>query len=454
MPDKNYFEALYKGPFKGVDVSMPENFIEPQSSPLMQNCILKNGEIRSRPQQRLAIPSPSNLPVLGAETFLDANGIYHTCIVDATGLWQLNRMWPQALANNQYNKIWAKVGVFPVQPGPNIPLALQVFVNKLYWTNGSNNLWTWDGILSTTNLSSYQINHKYYVNQQIKDKNGDWQIVTQAGTSGGSEPAWVETVGTVTADGPDTLQWTQNGKPFIGNGGIQNQAIVDATNGISAGAFFLGELGSSLLMLNTVEGPTNTLGVQNFAQRVRWCPSGIPNIWDPNVNIGAGFEDLLDTPDSITGYFSIGTTGFIFRVNGITEISLNNSGTAPFNFNHLWASDHGIGNVYPFSIASYGPIGIFISLEEIYLVSLGGFEVIGKEARDAIMLDLANAIGSPIATIFPIYKQGYVYPQYVLSIPQPTGNKSWRYSVEDKSWQPDFRSYGFLTGRPNFVAVS
>ena len=70
---KNYFEVKYRGPFKGVDVSMPEDLLTPDRSPYMVNYILKNGEIRTRPRQSLHIPGPPDgKPMLFITSFMDS----------------------------------------------------------------------------------------------------------------------------------------------------------------------------------------------------------------------------------------------------------------------------------------------------------------------------------------------------------------------------------------------
>jgi hypothetical protein len=448
MAQDNHFEHTYQGPWKGVDVSKPENLLDPASTPLTQNFIMKNGELRTRPIQKLSIPGlPDNSIPNALHTFSDSNNVVHTVVVSSSGLWQLNRSWMATLALKQPKKAWAKVGTFPQQPGLNVISDHVVFVNKFFWTNGGSQLWSWDGITSAGFLSPWQKNHQYYIGNQIQDSNGNWQVVTTAGISGAAHPVWSNTVGTTTADGTGSLVWSYNGIPRLANGGIQSVAVVDVTNKITAGAYFLGQLNASLLMLNTVENGSN------FAQRIRWSPSGIPNIWDPNVNIGAGFEDLLETPDAITGCLFVGSTGLIARINGTTEVSTGSSGINPFVFNHFWASAHGIGNIYPFSMAQYGPIGMFISQDDIYEYSLGGFKDIGGGALDAIFNDLANTSGNPIADLCPVYKNNYIYLQYVLIIPLGTVTKVWRYSVKDKSWQSDLYSNKLFLAVPDFLAI-
>lgn len=295
--------------------------------------------------------------------------------------------------------------------------------------------------------------------------NGLWQLNPSWRTN--PKRAW-NLVGPFTIQPGPTIpvsHWTFLNKFYWTNGGINLwfwdgitsgfNSVGPVTTGppaVTAGAFYLGELGARLILLNTVEG--RGLVTTNFPQRVRWSPSGLPSIWDPTVNIGAGFNDEIDVPDGITGFLTIGRTGFIFRVNGVTEINLNGSGTNPFDFNHLWASDRGIGNIYPYSIAGYGPIGMFISNEEIYLLSLGGFKKIGGVARDSVMNDLAVATSTPVATIFPYYQRNYIYTTYMITIPMGHGSIVWTYSIEDESWQRANNINGIFTGRARYIQTS
>jgi hypothetical protein len=437
---KNYFEIKYNGPWKGINVEMPEDLIGRDQSPYMLNCILKNGEIRSRPAQSNYISGPPDgNPVLFITSFFDANNVYHTCCVTSSGLWQLNRTW-QMLKNP-----WSKVGQFPVQPGPNNPAAVQIFINKLFWTNGGDNLWVWDGITSVGAPSLWKEGTAYVQGATIIDSNKNTQVAGNSGISGGAVPPWATSIGSTTSDpGTTPITWTMNGKPAPANG-FSAAAVVDATNGFTAGAYFLIELNAQLLMLNTIESAGG-----NFPQRIRWSPSGLPTIWDPNVNIGAGFNDELDVSDAIFGALTVGTTAFILRANGVTEVTSTGNGINPFNFDHLWASKKGIGNIYPFGFASYGPIGIFISSDDIYNISLGGFKRIGGMARDAIFNDLYAAISAPIGTIIPYYQLDYIYNHYKLVIPQQGGTKIWNYAIEDDSWQPEFKSNVIYTGHTEY----
>src|SRR5215831_1999080 len=415
---KNYFEIKYQGPFRGVNTSLPEDVIPIDSSPFCNNVILKNGSIRPRPRQDLFLPGPpDNNPILLIKSFLDQNNVYHTVIVTQTGLWQLNQSWVNGNNKKDPRKVWSLVGGFLTQPGPNTTASHVIFVDKFFWTNAGQHIWMWDGISSIGAPRVWAAKTAFRQGDVIVDSNGNLQIAQNSGVSKtGSAPVWGNTLAAQTTD--NTIIWVENGKYIRANGFI-DACIVDATNGLTAGGLYLIELNAQLLLCNTIESNGA------FPQRIRWCPSGLPTIWDPNVNIGAGFNDELDVPDFITGAFTVGTTGFILRQNGITEITSNGSATNPFNFNHLWASDRGIGNVLPFGYASYGPLGIIVSEDEIYSVSMSGFKPIGKEAKDSIFRDIALSTNNPIGSIVPHYSQSFVYNHYRLSIPQGTNTVCW-----------------------------
>lgn len=449
---KNYFEQKFRGPWKGVNSNVPEDAMTNDYSPFMVNYILKNGEIRTRPQQSLYIPAPpDNNPMLFIHTFLDSNNVYHTCVVTSSGLWQLNSQWRRYI--RYPNKVWSLIGAFTVQPNATNPAAVQVFVNKLFWTNGGTNLWTWDGITSVGALSLWRKNTSYLKGVSIIDSNGNQQVALNSGITGATTPSWSGTLAGQTTDngtGASTLPiiWINNGIPGAANG-FSAAAVVDATLGTTAGAYFLIELNAQLLMLNTVESVGG-----NFQQRIRWSASGLPTVWDPNLNIGAGFNDELDVPDSIFGALTVGTTAFILRQNGITEITSTGQGINPFAFNHLWASDRGIGNILPFGYAAYGPLGVFVSSDDIYNISLGGFKRIGGVARDAIYDDIYAATGSPVGSILPYYQLNYIYNHYKLAIPQQKGVKIWNYSIEDDSWQSEFKANTIFTGHTRYCFTS
>lgn len=402
MPSESkLFKVKYGLPFQGINTVLPENEIGKEFTPSCLNFMSRNGELFTRPRMVRFIDGPQdNRPIRAICTFLDSNYVSHTVCVTATGLWQLSRYWnnpPISIDPVTTGQIggpipitfseivppplipaWNLVGQFGTIPGPDVPYANAVFINKFFFTNGGNTLNYWDGITNN-----------------------------------------IQTATTV------------------------------------AGALFLIELDAHLIMGYTVEG-----GVP-FPQRIRWSVSGnvidtssaVQDAWNPATNVGAGFNDMLDVPDQILGLAPIGRVGFIYRTNGITEITPVGKGTQPFNFDHLWASNNGIGNIYPYTLAIYGPNSVFIAKDEIYYMTIGALNTVGGGARDAIYNDLNTAIAQPVASIFPRMTETYIHLCYELAVPQVGGCKYWRLDLNTKSWFPWFTSNKYLTSSANYIAT-
>lgn len=374
-PD-GYFEVEYVGPYGGLNVQQPENLIKDTESPALNDVILRNAEIRSRPARAVGlIPAPSNalsatIAALG-NSGIAPNGQGALFAVTNSGIYTFN-------ANGQ---VWTlKSATFASSPGPLSLPNYRVFQGKAFIVNGSQHLASVD-----------------------------------------------------------------SGSAFV-----LDNAVVAATN---VGAQFIDELDNHLLMANTNEGGTV------FPQRVRWSASGLPTAWDPAVNINAGFADLIEVPDNITGLMMLGRVGYIFRNNGITEVAPTGRGQAPFDFNHLWASQVGIGNGLYYGIAQYGTVGVFVSQDNVYSIQALQLQAIGGNARDAILADLtSNSSGGvqPMGAIVPTIDFGFSptqgssnglasqftsylpYLVYYLVIPIIVGGNAftriWVYSFEDNNW--------------------
>lgn len=378
-------------PYGGLNVQAPENQIGPSYSPSMNNIMLRNSEMRSRPAFRRFLPGPDGSnAILGQGSFLSRNNVWHTFAFTINGLFQLQFNPLAAVA--QGNNPWTRVGGPPLTAGNYV--RWRVFQSILYYTNGSGHLSAWDGAALTP----------------------------------------------------------INDVAFLGTG----VSGLPPANTTLIGGLFLGELDSHLIVGFTSEiiVTGGALGpIANFPQRIRWSNTGF-NPFDANGNFGAnlgtqgatfdplvfvnaGFNDFLDVPDQLTGFLFIGRVGYLLRQNGITEVSPTGNGSAPFDFNHMWASEQGIGNVYPSSVAQYGSIGIFVATDNVYQIMGNQVSAIGGGARDAIFADIANTSAPPTAVIVPAYTLGFVYLTYKLYISLPNGaTRVWVYSLEENNWSP------------------
>lgn len=254
------------------------------------------------------------------------------------------------------------------------------------------------------------------------------------------------------------LIFTNGGTNIFKWNGTTNtvQTLDGLADGTSFGAFYLMELGAKLICAYTIE---TKAGVTNiFPFRVRWSTTGAQvfnnaNPFDPSVNLDAGLTDEFDVPDSITGILPLGTVGYIYRTNGITQMIPNAQGTG-FDFDHLWASDRGIGNALPQSLAGFGPMNIFVSGDDVYQLTPNSFQRIGLKAFNSIAADLQNVNGVIQATIIPYFSRGYPYCVYWLIIPDGSGMSThWLYDVKEQNWTRWVTNGKDFTCRPRLVYV-
>lgn len=391
------FEITYHAPFGGIHTQLPESIIEEQFSPNMDNVFLRNGEIRTRPALRYMFSAPTGAVVLGITSFVSNTGGLHTCLFTDQGLFEI---LPNSFVGNQVqiSSPWQAVAGAP--DWQNTFVSYLVSRGVMYMTQGA------DPASSSAHVS-----------------------------------AW---------DGLSV-----NVIPDIAFTGSTYPPLASATY---YGGYFIGEMAGSIVLAFTIEGsPSGTPAYALFPQRIRWSSTPF-NIWgtslaplgfgdglgtigatfDGTINSTAGQADLPGVSDWITGMMTMGQVGYIFRQQGITQMSVTGQALYPFEFDHLWASKNGIGNVLFFSIAQYGNIGVFVSTDNIYQVSPSTFNTIGGGARDVIMADLANANATPSAILTPALNQGYVYLCYMLFIPMVDNAgpyvRVYAYAVEDQNW--------------------
>jgi hypothetical protein len=391
----------YFGPYAGLNTQTPETLIPDNASPSFNNFMLRNAELRSRP----ALFNPYDLtgaptnPQLGITTFVDVNGTYHTVLWAGETLYQFQ---PTHLPVSP----WVAVGQASPGDMKTNPLSYRAFANAIWYSDkaaliGSNGspiinpfVGTWNGLSAVPQFTQVQFDAS--VTESVAGI-----ALTDSPTVGGSLP------GAPTVTGP-----------------------------LAIGGLYLGELNNQLILANVSVLDQGTGVTYSFPNLIWWSGNGLPFEWDPVHNTSAGFNPFLDVPDMITGLATLGIAGYIFRTNGITQFNITGSAVTPFAFNHLWASDHGIGNVFPFSIAQYGPNCCFIAEDNVYALNVTSANPIGGATRDAIFADLAAATAAPFANIAPIIENGFVYLTYLLLIPLAGFVRMYVYSFDEKNWSP------------------
>jgi hypothetical protein len=464
IKDDGSFEVIYGGPYKGLDAQMPANLIDPAEATTVNNWMLRNATLQSRPQ---FIPwttdNGGTNPYTGCGTFLSPAQFYHTFATDSIGnLYNLN---------GSTNTL-EFVANFSHLTGTN-PLQWRVInstnnaQSALYMVNGAQTVCSWDGTIGPTGGGAIVTTHL--------GSGGTGYAVNDTGTltAGGANATYiVNTVSagvvlTYTITGAGTGYFvgssataTGGGQPGVGVGltiyvdsvaGGGPQQDVVKVSGTVIGARYIGTLAQHAILANTI-GIAGTDGPFT----IRWSAVGLPTVFDPAVNINAGFNILIDFADAISGMMFLGRVAYIFHRTGITEMAPTGVGTAPFDFNHIWNAQDGTGSIYPYTIAQYGQFGAFASTENIYMVQNYQFQPIGGQARDAIYADIhasLQQIGSNqiMGTIAPAYNDNYIYTTYQLYMPSSlTSTVMWQYSIEGGYWERFTFTGERVTGIPTF----
>ncbi len=188
------------------------------------------------------------------------------------------------------------------------------------------------------------------------------------------------------------LIWTSETWSEMWTFDIATSAITNNTTYCGGG--FLGVLSDQLINLGGISAADGAT-----PYRVSWSAPGEYSVFTPydastnTGNYAAGFNDLPATSDILQGFMVIGTVGYIFRSQGITQMNPTGNGVEPFSFYDLWASQVGVGTICPDSIAQYGASGGFVSDSGIYTLGLGGLSEISGAAKD-LLYGLINNISN------------------------------------------------------------
>ena len=239
-----------------------------------------------------------------------------------------------------------------------------------------------------------------------------------------------------------------NGQLFFANGSVpglyaNGEASVYLAN--HPGTWrFAGVLGGHMVTAYTTEPDPTTATSTPFPQRVRWSNQGDPTNWTESAATSAGHVDLLEVPDFITGFATLGTTGYVYRTNGITMMIPTGIGENPFQFNQISNALGGVGCKYPYTLSTYGNMSAFVAANDIYGFDGNTLTPFGGQAKKRIFADIANASGDVItAFITPTMGPGFDFLSYWIAIPGV--NVTWIYSYDDQSWVRFQSSHGNLT---------
>jgi len=236
---------------------------------------------------------------------------------------------------------------------------------------------------------------------------------------------------------------------FFANGGYP-LSYLDGSNTVQfAGdtpgtCNFLAVCANHLIQAVCTEPALGQVGATLFPRRVRWSASANPLEWNPATDFTAGVNDLLEVPDDITGINTLGYSSFVWRTNGITIMFPTGIGLTPFDFENFSLAPDGVGNFFPYSLATYTNWCSFVAQDNIYRFSVSSIDPIGGLSKKKIYADLAANNGDQVwGRIIPNLGLSYDFLCYMLTIPGP--NVTWVYTFDDGQWIRINSSQGAFT---------
>lgn len=132
-----------------------------------------------------------------------------------------------------------------------------------------------------------------------------------------------------------------------------------------------------------------------------WSATNDLDIWNPedlNGNVtGAGFAQLADIGDYLTGLVVTSGTAFILRSQGISYATATGNATNPFSFAHIGLGDQGEGSQLSQSVCQYDQTGVFIGNTDIFQVS-NAIVPIGSKIKYDLYQTILNSPNLPLGS--------------------------------------------------------
>lgn len=393
MSGTSYDQKVITGPFKGIVDNIPAPYTPPNSFDDLLNMFLWAGRLITRPRMNAFGTAPDGANIYAFTPFTDILGFLHNLVLTGKNAYFLT-------------------------PGPtwNGPLVYQTWSSSV--TYAANDVVVYSGGIYFSRVGSN-------LNNQPNTSTTQWALITPNVVDNG-QPYGLE---------------LSNGRVYYSNGSFPG-TYADGESTIKSmlhpGAFFFcGVLGQHMVTANTIEPPPGAPGSTAFTQRVRWSDTGNATTWTESANTSAGHQDLLDVPDAITGYATLGRNGYVFRSNGVTMMTPTGVGSNPFQFDQVSHAPKGVGVFYPNSLDVYGSLATFISEQDVYMFDGSTFTPIAQDMKKSLFADLA--VCNPdqvIGTIVSRFNANFRFLSYWVALPSSASGVPvvWIYSWDSQGW--------------------
>lgn len=169
-----------------------------------------------------------------------------------------------------------------------------------------------------------------------------------------------------------------------------------------------------------------------YPSRTRWSARNLENTWDPGVDPGAGYEDLMSTPggnlDSATGVFPLSDVqALLVRSTSIWLMQQTGIAEAPFRFSQMFSE---IGTTARHTIRPYVGGIVFLGRDDVYQVGMQGVQRLGGPIRKRIFEPLYNPEAAYAVA-------DWAQQEYLIAVREGPGtdlNTLWRYSFSEQAW--------------------
>ena len=200
------------------------------------------------------------------------------------------------------------------------------------------------------------------------------------------------------------------------------------------GAICLGKFNSQLIAAGIVPGPGTSIDSPEMV--LAWSAPNEFTVWNPvrgdGTVTGAGFNQISDISDYLTGIIINPGTAVILRTQGIDYITPLSGGITPFDFSHISNALQGEGCQHFKLVTEYDQIGAFIGNTNVFQFA-GSLMPIGAKIRN-LMLTRATVTSFKnrdcASGPFTEPKTSQVLSIFILD------NILFTYNYNNKTWMP------------------
>jgi hypothetical protein len=133
-----------------------------------------------------------------------------------------------------------------------------------------------------------------------------------------------------------------------------------------------------------------------------WSATTQLSEWAPETSAGnvtgAGFSQLADIGDALTGLVVSNNTAWVIRQQGLTYVTATGNGTSPYNFANVSLGNRGEGCQLPSLVCQYDAVGMYISNTNVVQLAQSPTPM-GDKIKNTIFQFLETLPDPPVSLI-------------------------------------------------------